>query len=291
MIKNPLLTIASANSGFLQTGKSFEDIVNICLKSGFAGMEGSPAYFEKLPEQELARIGRLFKDAGLLLETYHLPYKDPLSEDIATLYEADRKKVEERMKKHIDKAAALGGEIGILHPTTKKDCHTAEEGLDRLMLQLGKTLEAMLRHSEQYSFKIALENMLPYLGDRLGCKIMHLEEIIRRHNHPLLGFCMDTGHALVSHGEKAMDVFHFMKDRLIALHLADNAGDRDSHLSPGHGRFFWKEFFTQLGKTDYAGTMCVETPPFFYGPDYPLEAWKTMYGEVMSLIRDSEKTE
>ena len=276
--------IAAANSGFDRTGKSFEEIVGICLKSGFSGLEGSPSLFEKLPEKELQRVSDLFNNAGLVIETYHLPYKDPVKDDIATLYEADRRKVEYNMKKNIDTAAALGASIGVVHPTTKKDCYTAEEGIDRLMLQLGKTLEGMLKHGEQYGFKIAVENMLPYLGDRLGCKIMHLEEIIKRFDHPNLGFCLDTGHALVSHHEKAMDVFHFMKERLIAFHLADNSGDRDSHLAPGHGNFFWEEFAREFKKIKYEGTMCVETPPFSYGPDYSIEAWKTMHEEVSAIM-------
>ncbi len=280
-------TIASVNSGFQKTGKSFEQIVKICLDSGFAGMEGCTAMFEKLKEKELEDAGALFKKAGLVIETYHLPFADPVKDDISALYEADRKKVEYKMKREIDRAVILGASIGILHPTTKKDCLTEEEGFPRLMEQLGKTLEALLRHCELYGFKLAVENMLPNMGDRLGSNINHLKEITRRYDHPQLGFCLDTGHALVSHHEKAMDVFDFMKKKLIAFHLADNAGDRDSHLAPGHGRFFWKEFFKEVRKLDYKGTMCIETPPFSYGPDYTVEAWKKMHDEVSALMNNA----
>jgi len=276
-------TIASSPAGFIKTNKSFEEIIDICLKSGFVGIEWVFSMSEKKSDQELEKIGKLFRDAGLVIDTFHLPYTDTVNHDPATLYEADRKKVTDIMKKNIDQAVLLGSSIGILHPTTKKDCYTEEEGIDRLMLQLGKTFEAMLKHCEQYKFKIAIENMLPRLGDRLGCKIKHLEEIIKRCDHPLLGFCLDTGHALISHGEKAMDVFHFMKNKLIAFHLADNAGDKDSHLAPGHGNFFWKEFFTELEKIDYHGAMCVETPPFSYGPNYSIEAWQTLRKELKIL--------
>ncbi len=279
--------IAAANSGFDRTGKSFEQIVDICLKSGFEGLEGGPNLFEKVPFKELERIRKLFRDAGLVIETYHLPYKDPLLNDIATLYETDRRKVENNLKKHIDIAVALGASVGVIHPTSKKDCLTEDEGLDRFLGQAGKTIQGTLRHSEQYGFKIAVENMLPYLGDRLGSKIIHLEMILKRNDHPLLGFCLDTGHALVSHHEKAMDVFHFMKDRLIAFHLADNSGDRDSHLAPGHGRFFWKEFAEEFKKINYSGFMCVETPPFSYGPDYSVEAWKKMHDEVSVIMHQA----
>jgi len=272
----------SAASELEITEKNFAELINTCIKTGFVGIEASPPVFEKKSAQELERVGKLFKDAGLVIDTYHLPWSDPLKNDIATLYEADRKKVTDLMKKSVDKAVILGSSIGIIHPSSKRFI-TEEEGIDRIMLQVEKTLEAVLRHCEQYKFKIAVENMLTTSEDRFGCKIKHLEEIIKRCDHPLLGFCLDTGHALISYAEKAMDVFHFMKDKLIAFHLADNAGDRDSHLAPGHGNFFWKEFFTELEKIDYHGAMCVETPPFSYGPKYSTEAWQTMRKELKQL--------
>jgi len=142
----------------------------------------------------------------------------------------------------------------------------------------------MLKHAEQYNFSIALENMLPYSGGRFGCEVEHFEKILKNHDHPNLGFCFDTGHALVSAGENALDIFHFMKGKLIAFHLADNAGDRDSHLAPGHGIFFWTDFFRELEKIDFNNTICVEAPPFSYGPDYSVEAWKTMYNELCELV-------
>ena len=276
-------TISSVNTPFHVIGKTYEEIIQICKGSGFAGIEGCPPLFNHLSENELQQTVRLFRDAGLSIETFHLPHKDPVKDDFATLYEVDRRKVEDNMKKSIDLAAMLGSTIGIVHPTTRKDYNTNIEGIDRLLGQMGKTLDALLRHGEQYQFKLAVENMLPYTGDRLGCKTEHLEKILRQHDHPNLGFCFDTGHALVSAGEKAMELFRFMKDRVIAFHLDDNAGDRDSHLAPGRGRFFWKEFFEELRGMNFESTICVEAPPFDYGPDYSIEAWRGLHEELCLL--------
>ena len=276
-------TISSVSTPFHKIGKTYEEITEICRESGFAGIEGSVPLFANQSEGKLQKIGKLFQDAGLQIETFHLPHVDPVKDDIATLYEVDREKVESNMKRIIDQAVILGSSIGILHPTTRKDHNTNVEGIDRLLGQAGKTLDALLRHGEQYNFKIAIENMLPYTGERLGCKVEHLEKILSRYDHPNLGFCFDTGHALVSAGEKAMELFRFMKDRVIAFHLDDNAGDRDSHLAPGHGRFFWKEFFAELREMNFQNTICVEAPPFAYGPDYSIEAWKTLHEELRTL--------
>lgn len=276
-------TLSMLQCGFRETGKSDEQIIGTCREAGFAGVEGWFNLFEGRSDKETERLGARFREAGLVIETFHLPFQDPVRDDIATLYETDRRKVEALMLRSIDQAALLGATIGIVHPTTRKGYPAEVEGIEHLMSALGRTLEAMLRHGEQYRFRLAVENMLPYTGGRLGCSIDHLKSILARHDHPNLGFCFDTGHALVSHGDRALGVLRFMGERLIALHLADNAGDRDSHLAPGHGRFCWPEFFRELGQRDFRSTACVEAPPFDHGPDYSLEAWKGLHRDMCLL--------
>jgi len=91
-------TIAANNASFCQTGKSFKEILDICKQSGFVGIEGCVSMFENKSFKELENIGRLFQDRGLCIETFHLPYIDPVKDDIATLYETDRMKVENLIK-------------------------------------------------------------------------------------------------------------------------------------------------------------------------------------------------
>ena len=75
-----------------------------------------------------------------------------------------------------------------------------------------------------------------------------------------------------------------MGSRLVAYHLADNAGDRDSHLAPGHGRVDWSTVFRQAAAANYSNTMCIETPPFASGPDYSIQAWTSMVDECRQLV-------
>ena len=280
---NYKFTIAAAPAKFEAAGKTTEQIIDICRKSGSSGLEGNTLLFEGKTISELEKTGREFRNAGLIIQTFHLPYQDPVKDDIAALYETDRMKAETNIKRWIEKASALGAEIGIIHPTSRKGYDVNIEGIDRINLQADKTIQSLLKFSEQFNFKIALENMLPYSGGRFGCEIIHMTELFKRNKHKNLGFCMDTGHALVASGEKAMDVFHAFKDHLIALHLADNGGDRDSHLAPGHGNFFWKDFFSELGKINFQNTVCIEAPPFSFGPDYSVESWKKMINDTKKL--------
>ncbi len=138
-------TISSVSTPFHKTGKTYEEIIDICRESGFSGIEGAVPLFANRSEQELQKTGKLFRDAGSLIETFHLPHVDPVKDDIATLYEVDRKKVESNMKDSIDAAAILGSSIGVIHPTTRKDYNTNVESVDRLVDQVGKTLPGRIR--------------------------------------------------------------------------------------------------------------------------------------------------
>ena len=41
--------------------------------------------------------------------------------------------------------------------------------------------------------------------------------------------------------------------------------------------------FTELSQMNFENTICVEAPPFDYGPDYSLAAWTTLHGEMCAL--------
>ena len=292
-IKN-LRFVPAYDEGFLAAKKSPAEIIDICRKSGFYGIEGaSEVGIFNGSIKELTKIGESFKAAGLSIGTFHLPYDKPVLDDIAALYECDRTRVVERMKYWIERAVACGATIGILHPTSRRKCNgiscydVEKEGLDRICGQASKTIQSMLKFGEQFGFKIALENMTPYTGGRLGCRNEHMIKLYRDNAHPNLGFCMDTGHALMAYGKDVMSVYYALEEHLIAFHLADNGGDRDSHLQPGHGNFPWGDFFKALNKRGFTGNVCVETPPFDIGPDYSDESWCRMFRAMNELVEKS----
>ena len=292
-IKN-LHFVPSYDTGVMQSRKTPEEIIGMCKKAGFYGIEGTAeeGIFNG-PLSGLSKIGEAFKKAGLSIDTFHLPFEKPVLDDIAALYESDRIRVVERMKYWIERAVACGAHIGILHPTSRRkvngiSCYDADfEGLDRICGQANKTIQALLKFGEQFDFKIALENMTPYTGGRFGSKNEHLKKLYQENAHPNLGFCLDTGHALMAYGKDVMSVYHTVEEHLIAFHLADNAGDRDSHLQPGRGNFPWGDFFKALNKQGFTGNVCVETPPFAIGPNYSTEAWCKMFRELNELVEKS----
>lgn len=80
-----------------------------------------------------------------------------------------------------------------------------------------------------------------------------------------------------------------MKPRLKAFHLQDNAGDRDSHLTPGRGLSDWGNVFRVIEETGFSEYATVEALPFAPGPDYDISAWRGLYRDTMGLSGSSLK--
>ena len=269
-------------TGYSFIGKSAEQIRDICRAAGLSGIEGAPPLLEGLSDAEIESYRRVFEDAGLKISTFHLPFG--AADDISSFYNTQREAAVATIQLWMERAARVGAKVGIQHPTTTR-YDVAKEGMERYLGHLGKSLEVLLPAAEALGFKIALENMLPAAGGRFCSVPTHFLEIIKRFDHPALGFCLDTGHALCAMGDDAPEIQDVMEKRLAAYHLADNAGDRDSHLAPGHGRVDWPTLFRKAADSGYAGTMCIETPPFAAGPEYSLEAWKAMVDATDKLTQ------
>ena len=182
-------------TGYTLAGKSHDEIVETCRFAGLAGIEGSPPLFEGKTETELQVLGASYRDAGLCIETFHLPFS--ADDDIASFYETTRRRAVDNMRFWMGKASLLGATVGIQHPTTNRT-DAGVEGLETYFRQIGKSLDTLLREAEALDFTIALENMLPSGGGRFTSRPEHFERIIRDFAHPNLGFCLDTGHALVA---------------------------------------------------------------------------------------------
>ena len=99
-------------------------------------------------------------------------------------------------------------------------------------------INKLLPYLEKNNVKLAIENI--FKGGDQGplrysdCHITTPDDIMEyvdKMNHPLIGVCLDTGHAVATN----QDVFEMIKKygkHLVALHMNSNAG-RDMHLIPG----------------------------------------------------------
>ena len=273
-----------STTGYGLVSKSHDEIIELCKTAGFSAIEGAVPLFDGLGDSELQILGDRYHNAGIEIETFHLPFT--AQDDLASFYETSRRKAVDTAAIWIERSARVGAKIGIQHPTTNR--FDAElEGMDLYIRQLGKSIEELLPVADRLGYTIALENLPPSEnGYRFSSLPEHFEAMIRAFHHPNLGFILDTGHALISRGREHADEFHeIMAPHLVAYHLADNAGDRDSHLAPGHGLVDWRSVFRRAAELEYSGCMCIETPPFASGPNqsYSDASWKQMVDDTEAL--------
>lgn len=270
-------------------GQPPEVILNTCRHAGLTYVDGTYRFFQNYTDSEMDAFAERFRQGGITIETFHLPFTP--ADDVTSFYETVRRGAVDRIKIWMEKASRMGASVGILHPTTT-GYNVDVEGLDRYLSQLGRSLDVLLPAAERLGFTIAIENLPPAQG-RFGSHPGHFQAIAENFAHPSLGFCLDTGHALVAAAPgEAGDYLDVMADHLAAFHLTDNAGDRDSHLAPGHGLVDWDPVFRKASEIRFTRPMTIETAPFADGPNYTPDAWKQMIvdtdGLVETALRDQE---
>lgn len=267
--------------------ESPEQTASMCVEAGIAALEGHENLFSASPsEAELASWRAALDDAGVRVPTFHLPFGAAI--DPASFYETERRSAVELMARWIERSAQLGARIGVMHPSPGR-YNVDVEGLDRGLEQLRKSCEDLTPTLKRLDYRIAIENMLPGRGfTRLGSSPEHFTRFTDVLDTRSFGFCLDTGHALISAGtrEGVDDVVRAMEPNLVAYHLADNAGDRDSHLAPGRGLVDWRRVFGHARRLGFDGVMCIETPPFAPGPEYTARAWHDHVQGTAALAAD-----
>lgn len=69
---------------------------------------------------------------------------------------------------------------------------------------------------------------------------------------------LDTSHVTVARGD-ILDVYTVLRDKLVHVHLSDNAADgRDGHLALGDGVLPIDRFLAELRRTDFPGAISLE---------------------------------
>ncbi len=275
----PLWTYAAHGPSFHH--RSHEEIRTLCQEAGFSGIEAHAKLFAGLDGNGVEEEGRLYRAAGLKIDSFHLPYG--AEANVAALYEADRRDAVTITKAALATAARLGARVAILHPSTKL-LDLRVESFDACLRALGRSLEELLPLAESLNIIIALENLPARDCERFGSIPEHFHCFHEKFAHPHLGFCLDTGHALLSLHAQAAEFHDAMKPALCAFHLEDNAGDRDSHLAPGRGLVNWSEIACFMQSVGFAHAACVEAPPFAYGPIYSSQAWRGLHDQTRALL-------
>ncbi|MDI3483184.1 MAG: hypothetical protein PWQ88_1055 [Candidatus Methanomethylophilaceae archaeon] len=145
-------------------------------------------------------------------------------------------------------AAHLNVKMVTLHPGYRP---MVMEGIfdSRAEEMTKKSLRIIDRLCHDYGVQVALENM-PNFFMMQGRTVEEFERLLEGLE---MGICFDIGHA---HTVGQIKEFMEMKDRFINLHVHDNDGSADQHLTIGEGTAPIEEVIRDL--SGYDGHMVIE---------------------------------
>jgi sugar phosphate isomerase/epimerase len=199
--------------------------------------------------EDLARVVR-----GLPLEVYsvHCGFSRPSEEawDISQPDEAKRGYALGNRAKVIRAAARLEARHVVIHPGVRR---RGEAGL----LQSRASLAHLARIAEDVGMKIAAENLPP---DQLGGSLEEMERLLDGLDPGVVGFCLDTGHAML--GEDPVgDYIRAFGGRMLGVHWHGNDSVDDAHLFPDAADPEWEDFFAVLDEVGYDLPVTIEAVP------------------------------
>ena len=200
-------------------------------------------------EHRLPSIEARFRD---LIPSYKLTYSihAPISDlNIASLNERIREDSVIEILTTAETAANLNIDLITIHPglTSMAVPYMEEKAIEKAK----KSLSSIDRISSQYGVRIAVENM-PSFPFMLGHTAEEMNELIGSTN---LGFCLDIGHANTT--GQTEELIKAFRDRLINVHIHDNNGEMDEHLTLGEGQIDFKGIIDNL--KGYTGNFIIES--------------------------------
>lgn len=117
--------------------------------------------------------------------------------------------------------------------------------------------------AKKYGIKICLENY-PHSDAKEACE--YIDDLNAEAGEEVFGYCYDVGHAIFGKQDAYQDIVTLGK-RLIAVHLHENNGEGDTHLSPftqlnkeGNALAFdWEKAIVAFREIGYGGALSFET--------------------------------
>lgn len=216
--------------------------------SHFFLKEGLEIWWQKI---HCYNLRNKFREFGISVHSLHLPVYPEL--DLASLDENVRIHAVWEFKKGIDVLNYLGGQIAIVHPSVRPfDLNNNDEKKRRLE-NCRQSLTELLEYSKTKNIKLAVENLLPHLLGGRAEDLAQLVDILASEN---VGICFDTSHANIA--QDPLSLLKNFNKRIISLHLSDNHGQYDDHLTPGDGGIYWPALLGGLKEIGYKNIFMLE---------------------------------
>ena len=236
-----------------------------------------PAHIDYHNQAHIDQAAGLMKSLGMEANSFHAPFADAI--DISSLDNGRRANAVRELLAACDAAAAFHCHYVVIHPGPEYEGKPQPAEWYHRMRCAADSLNQVAAHCRHLGLTLLLENMLPHLMFGHVSDMMFLLGAIREIN---VGTCLDTGHAFLSRDLRT--VVHKLSGHLRMLHVNDNLGDRDAHLSPGEGAIDWTSLFRQLQKWNFHGPLILELADSGESPEQIMERARNARSYLRDLL-------
>ncbi|MFH2129094.1 MAG: sugar phosphate isomerase/epimerase family protein [bacterium] len=177
----------------------------------------------------------------------HAFYLAELGHDMTDVDPAVRKKAIELNSGMFEAAAEIGASYVVVHLFNEKVRRSKGE----ILFYAKEALLQLLPEAERTGTSIAVENLYH------DWTIEQINKLLDDVNHPLVGICLDMGHAALY--STAQAELALCGNRLLGFHIHDNGLEDDDHLIPFRGKIDWPAVCSTLLKNGYQGTLMFES--------------------------------
>ncbi|MBP1912717.1 sugar phosphate isomerase/epimerase family protein [Thermococcus stetteri] len=207
---------------------------------GFEGIEIVSEWPHFLTRENLPFFKETLETIGLNV-TVHAPFSDL---NIASFNEKIRGASLEILEETIRLASELEAKAVTVHPG---HCSPVSRKYQAEYIEIHRrSLRALSMLSAEYGIPVGVENMpkFPILDAQTPERLALLVDGIA------VGITFDIGHLNTT----TRDFEGFLKlfgERIVAVHMHDNHGKSDEHLTPGEGTVPWEEVLRKLPKVPW----------------------------------------
>lgn len=205
--------------------------------------------FSAYPALDHKYVGKLSRDFGVNLWSYHLPFASRDIFNIASLDEELRTYTVKTLSEYVKKGADIGIDKFVIHPCGEP---AAEAGATREehMLRAMTSLDTLAEVAAEVGAVIAVED-LPR-----SCLGRNAEEILRLISaNDKLRVCFDTNHMLI---EDNIRFAEMLGDKIVTLHVSDYDFENERHWLPGEGKNDWQALYKKIREIGYNGVWMYE---------------------------------
>lgn len=236
-----------------------EDAVLEFKKNGIFCSELSDEHGEELlsRSEDYVATGKKFaeflREQGFEISQGHLWLKIRLVSDPEAV---------EKLCQWIDMYEAIGIKNMVLHCEQMRDSELSKQ---EKIIKNAEKLRVVAEHIKDKDITICLENLLGVRSgiikeDLVSGNADDLLAIIEAVGSDRFGICLDTGHLNLTYKEQREFILR-AGNKLKALHIADNEGEKDQHLMPfTKGKVNFPQVVEALREIDYCGLFNLEIP-------------------------------